>query len=161
MLKSRVGPPGQGCILIRSRDIGWIDALDLFWVRIGTMGALGKLKMKYMHQVRSLSTKRRATIAPMGATGEPEMNYAHQVRSLSTKKGGVRSVSLSRVVTPGEGCILIRSRDIVWIEALDHFWVPIGTTGVLGKPKMKYMHQVRSLSTKKGGGPDPCCNHVL
>ena len=80
--------PGQGCILIRSRDIGWIDALDLFWVPIGTMGALGKLKMKYMHQVRSLSTKRRATIAPMGATGEPEMNYAHQVRSLSTKKGG-------------------------------------------------------------------------
>ena len=62
--------------------------MDLFWVPIGTMGALGKLKMKYMHQVRSLSTKRRATIAPMGATGEPEMNYAHQVRSLSTKKGG-------------------------------------------------------------------------
>ena len=98
---SRVGPPGQGCILIRSRDIGWLDALDLFWVPIGTMGALGKLKMKYMHQVRSLSTKRRATIAPMGATGEPEMNYAHQVRSLSTKKGGGPDSCRNHVFIPG------------------------------------------------------------
>ena len=104
VLKSRVGPPGQGCILIRSRDIGWIDALDLFWVPIGTMGALGKPKMKYMHQVRSLSTKRRATIAPMGATGEPEMNYAHQVRSLSTKKGGRGQIRVAITCwAPGAG----------------------------------------------------------
>ena len=83
------------------------------------MGALGKLKMKYIHQVRSLSTKRRATIAPMGATGEPEMNYAHQVRSLSTKKGGgARSVPLSRLGPPGQGCILIRRRDIGGVGVL-------------------------------------------
>ena len=70
---SRVVTPGEGCILIRSRDIVWIEALDHFWVPIGTMGALGKPKMKYMHQVRSLSTKKRVTIEPVGGTGKPKM----------------------------------------------------------------------------------------
>ena len=81
----------------------WIEALNHFWVPIGTMSALGKLKVKYMHQVRSLSTKRGVTIAPLGATGEPEMNYAHQVRSLSTKKGGGQIRVAITCWTPGGG----------------------------------------------------------
>ena len=78
-------PAVQSVQELRYRDIVWIEALDHFWVPIGTTGVLGKPKMKYMHQVRSLSTK---------------------------KGGGARSVLQSRVVTPGEGCILIRNRDI-------------------------------------------------
>ena len=117
------------------------------------MGGSGKPKIRYTHQVRSLSTKRGLTIKPMGASGKPKIRYMHQVCSLSTKRGGVQPVLDLRVQGGGRGCILIRSRDIGWIEALDHFWVPIGTMAALGKPEMKYMHQVRSLSTKRRGGP--------
>jgi hypothetical protein len=52
------------------------------------MFAIEKPKMRYTHQVRSLSTKRRVTIEAMNAIGKPKMNYTHQVRSLSTKRGG-------------------------------------------------------------------------
>ena len=57
-------------------------------VGVEAMDAMGEPLMEYMHQVRSLSTKRGGPVRAMGAIGTPEMKYTHQVRSLSTKEGG-------------------------------------------------------------------------
>ena len=81
--------------------------------------AIGKPKMIYMHQVRSLSTKGAAPVKEMGAIGRPELKYTHQVRSLSTKEGEVPPRSVSRVHPWGGGCMLVRSRDI-WGETKTH-----------------------------------------
>jgi hypothetical protein len=66
------------------------------------MFAIEKPKMRYTHQVRSLSTKRRVTIEAMNAIGKPKMNYTHQVRSLSTKRGGWCSHSWRHVFRGGD-----------------------------------------------------------
>ena len=68
---------------------------------IEPMGASGKPKIRYTHQVRSLSTKRGLTIEPMGASGKGKIRHMHQVRSLSTKKGGASDPNRYHVFIPG------------------------------------------------------------
>ena len=79
--------------------------------------------MKYMDQVRSLSTKRGVGVEAMDAMGEPLMEYMHQVRSLSTKRGGpVRAMGaignpeMSQPLVP---CSQVGDRS--WTEFLHFF----------------------------------------
>ena len=76
--------------------------------------------------------------------------HAPSPQPVDKKRGGVRSVPLSRVGTPGEGCILIRSRDQVF--------QPITMSVVYSHPPSH--HIGNTIDQDKLPKRDPCSSNL-
>ena len=95
----------------------------------------------------------------MGALGKLPMRYTHQVFSLRThtKEDGAHRVAIASMGVPKR--LQMRDRRTKSAGVGNHRRVTVGSMGAPRNPQMRGTHQVHSLRTKARGGWEPPSGH--